>query len=250
MFTWLHKLGSPPRLYRLAVRSTPWFRWATIILIVAGLVGGLILSPPDYQQGNGFRIIYVHVPSALMSLVVFTIMAVSSAVGLIWRIRMSHAVTRAAAPIGAAFTFITLVTGSLWGKPMWGTYWAWGPRLTSELVLLFLYFGYIAIQNAFSSQRSADRAGSIFAIVAAVDVPIIHYSVYWWTSLHQGASLSFTGSKIAPSMLWPLLVMIVGFACYFGWILSVRLQAEILRRERRARWVHALNQEAIDAELA
>lgn len=251
MFTWLHKLGSPPLLYRIAGRSTPWFKWTAFLLLAVGLVGGLILAPPDYQQGDGFRIIYVHVPSAILSLAIFVLMAVAGAVGLIWRLRMAHAVAVAAAPLGAAFTFITLITGSLWGKPMWGTYWAWGPRLTSELVLLFLYFGYIAVINAFPNQRSGDRAGAVFAIIAAVDIPIIHYSVYWWTSLHQGASLSFTNSSISSAMLWPLLVMIVAFMLYFFWLLSIRLRTEILRREQRASWVRTPTiTGAKDAKLA
>ncbi|MGH8426631.1 MAG: heme ABC transporter permease [Gammaproteobacteria bacterium] len=235
MFTWLHKLGSPPVLFRLAARTSPWFKWIGFVLITAGLVGGLVLAPPDYQQGDGFRIIYIHVPSAWLSLLVFTVMAVASIVGLVWRLRMAHAVTAAAAPIGAAFTFLALVTGSLWGKPMWGTYWVWDARLTSELILLFIYLGYIALVNAFPDQRTGDRAGAILAIVGAVDVPIIHYSVQWWTTLHQGASLSLSGSTIAPSMLWPLLVMICGFTCYCAWLISLRLRTEILRRNRRSR---------------
>lgn len=232
MFTWLHKLGSPPVLFHLSARSAPWFKWPALALIAAGLVGGLVLAPADYQQGDGFRIIYVHVPSAWLSLLIFAVMAVASAVGLIWRLRMAHAVTAAAAPVGAAFTFLALVTGSLWGKPMWGTYWVWDARLTSELVLLFLYLGYIALVNAFPDRRAGDRAGAVLAILGAIDVPIIHYSVQWWATLHQGASLSLSGSSIAPSMLWPLLAMIAGFTCYFGWFMSLRLRVEILRRNR------------------
>lgn len=224
-------------LYRFAGRAAPWCKWSAFALLAAGLVGGLILAPPDYQQGDGFRIIYIHVPSALMSLAVFTVMAVSSATGLIWRLRMAHAVTAAAAPLGAAFTFLALVSGSLWGKPMWGTFWVWDARLTSELILLFLYLGYMAVVNAFPDQRTGDRAGAILALVGAVDVPIIHYSVQWWTTLHQGATLKLSGSSMPASMLWPLLVMIVAFMLYFGWLLSLRVRMEILRRERRASWV-------------
>lgn len=243
MFTWFHKLGSPPLLYRLAKRVSPWFMAAALILLAAGLVGGLVLAPPDYQQGDGFRIIYIHVPSAIGSMAVFALMAVASATGLIWRLRMAHAVTIAAAPLGAAFTFLALVTGSLWGKPMWGTYWVWDARLTSELVLLFLYFGVIAIIRAFPDQRTGDRAGAIFVLVGAVDLPIIHYSVQWWTTLHQGATLKLSGSNMSASMLWPLLTMMAAFACYFFWLLALRLRAEILRREWRASWVGRLNTE-------
>ncbi|MGH8272774.1 MAG: heme ABC transporter permease CcmC [Gammaproteobacteria bacterium] len=240
MWTWLHKLGSPPLLFRVARRAAPWFMWAALGLFAAGLIGGLWFAPPDYQQGDGFRIIYIHVPSAIMSLVVYAVMAVASAAGLIWRLRMAHAVTAAAAPIGAAFTFLALVTGSLWGKPMWGTYWVWGARLTSELVLLFIYFGFIIIANAFSERRTGDRAGAIVVLVGVVDLPIIHYSVQWWATLHQGASLKLSGSSIAMSMLWPLIVMIFAFLCYFMWLLALRLRTEILRRERRASWVRRL----------
>ncbi len=240
MFTWLHKLGSPPVLYRFARRAAPWCKWGAFALLAAGLVGGLILAPPDYQQGDGFRIIYIHVPSAIMSLFVFAYMAVASAVGLIWRLRMAHAVTAAAAPVGAAFTLLALVTGSLWGKPMWGTFWVWDARLTSELILFFIYLGYIAVVNAFPDQRTGDRAGAILALVGAVDVPIVHYSVQWWTTLHQGATLKLSGSNMPTSMLWPLLVMMVAFLLYFGWLLSMRVRTEILRRERRASWVMQL----------
>lgn len=243
MLTWLHKLGSPPLLYRFARRVAPWLLALAVVLTVIGLAGGLWFAPPDARQGDGFRIMYVHVPSAILSMVVFAVMAVSSAVGLIWRIRMAHAVTAAAAPIGAAFAFLALVTGSLWGKPMWGTYWVWGARLTSELVLLFLYFGYIALSNAFAERKTGDKAGAILALVGAVDLPIIHYSVVWWTTLHQGASLKLSGATIQPMMLWPLLVMIVAFLCYFCWLLMVRLRAEILHRERRARWVERMAME-------
>lgn len=243
MFTWFHKLGSPPLLYRLATRVSPWFMALTLILLVAGLVGGLVLAPPDYQQGDGFRIIYVHVPSAILSIMVFALMAGASAVGLIWRLRMAHAVTIAAAPIGAAFTFLALVTGSLWGKPMWGTYWVWDARLTSELVLLFLYFGAIAIIRAFTDQRTGDRAGAVFVLVGAVDLPIIHYSVLWWATLHQGATLKLSGSNMPTSMLWPLLTMMAAFTCYFIWLLALRVRAEILRREWRASWVERLSAE-------
>ncbi len=243
MFTWLHKLGSPPVLYRFAGRAAPWCKWTAFALLAAGLVGGLILAPPDYQQGDGFRIIYIHVPSAIMSLFVFAYMAVASAVGLIWRLRMAHAVTAAAAPIGAAFTLMALVTGSLWGKPMWGTFWVWDARLTSELVLFFIYLGYIAVANAFPDQRTGDRAGAILALVGAIDVPIVHYSVHWWATLHQGATLKLSGSNMPASMLWPLLVMMVAFLLYFGWLLTIRLRTEILRRERRASWVMRLAEE-------
>lgn len=183
-WTWFHRLGSPPYIYDLAGRLIPWFAWPAAALIVAALYGGLVLAPPDYQQGEGFRILYVHAPSAWMSLMVYTVMAVSAAVGLIWRIKVAHAVAASCAPIGASFTVAALVTGMLWGRPMWGTYWQWDPRLTSELLLLFLYLGYMGLRSAIEDPQRADRASALLAIVGVVNVPIIHYSVIWLSLIH------------------------------------------------------------------
>jgi heme exporter protein C len=237
-WTWFHRLGSPPYIYGLAARLTPWFAWLTAALIVAGLYGGLFLAPPDYQQGDDFRIMYVHVPAAWMSLMVYTTMAVSAAVGLIWRIKVTHAVAASCAPIGASFTFLALVTGSLWGYRMWGTYWEWDPRLTSELILLFLYLGYMGLRSAVDDTQRADRASAVLAVVGVVNVPIIHYSVLWWNSLHQGPSvMQLAKPTMPPSMLIPLLVMLFGFTTLFAALLLVRLRAEILNRERAASWI-------------
>jgi heme exporter protein C len=225
-------------VYGLAVRLTPWFAWPAALLIVAGLYSGLVLAPPDYQQGDGFRIIYVHVPSAWMSLMVYVTMAVSAAVALIWRIKICHAVAASCAPIGASFTASALLTGMLWGRPMWGTYWEWDPRLTSELLLLFLYLGYMGLRASFDDLQRADRASALLAVVGVVNVPIIHYSVIWWNSLHQAASVMKLGKPaIAPAMLVPLLLMGVGFTLFFVAILLVRLRGEILHRERSAKWI-------------
>jgi heme exporter protein C len=225
-------------VYRLAGRLTPWFAWSAAVLILIGLYGGLVLAPPDYQQGNGFRIIYVHAPTAWLSLMVYTWMGVAAAVGLIWRIKVAHAVAAACAPIGASFTAVALATGSLFGKPMWGTWWMWTPRLTSELLLLFLYMGYMALRASFDDTQQADRASAVLAVVGIVNVPIVHYSVVWWNDLHQASSITLTGKDtIATSMLVPLLVSLLGFSLYFGAVLLVRLRAEILRRERAAAWI-------------
>ncbi|MEO0997273.1 MAG: heme exporter protein CcmD, partial [Pseudomonadota bacterium] len=180
-----------------------------------------------------------HVPAAYLSLMVYSIMAVASAVGLIWRMKMAHALAAAAAPIGASFTFLALATGSIWGRPMWGTWWEWGdPRLTSELILLFLYFGYMALRNALPERSKADRAAALLVIVGAVNVPIIHYSVEWWSSLHQGSTLLSEGGPAMPaSMLVPLLTMIGAFTLYFAGVLCLRLRAEIVGRERNSRWL-------------
>lgn len=237
-WTWFHKLGSPPHAYALAARLTPWFAWPAGALILAGLYAGLVLAPEDYQQRDAFRIVYVHAPSAWMSLMVYTTMAITAAIGLIWRMKVSHAVAASCAPIGASFTVAALITGSLWGKPMWGTYWEWDPRLTSELILLFLYLGYSALRSSIDDLTRADRASAVLAIVGLLNVPIIHYSVEWWNSLHQTATImKIAKPAMPPAMLTPLLMMLLGFTLLFVALLLVRLRGEILRRERAASWL-------------
>lgn len=237
-WTWFHKLASPPHAYRIAGRLTPWFGWPAFLLITIGLFGGLVLAPADYQQGDAFRIVYVHAPSAWLSMFVYGTMAVAAAIGLIWRIKLAHAVAAASAPIGASFTFLALVTGSIWGQPMWGTWWVWDARLTSELLLLFLYAGVMALRASIDDRDRADRASALLAIVGVVNLPIIHYSVYWWNTLHQASTLTKFGKpSMAGEMLWPLLTMLLGFTLYFGAVLLVRLQGEILQRERDASWL-------------
>jgi heme exporter protein C len=207
-------------------------------LIVAGLYGGLVLAPPDYQQGDGFRIVYVHAPAAWLSMFVYATMAAGAAVGLVWRIKLAHAVAAASAPVGASFTFLALATGAIWGKPMWGTWWVWDARLTSELILLFLYAGVMALRASIDDRDRADRAAAVLALVGVVNLPIIHYSVYWWNTLHQASTLTKIGKpSMAGDMLWPLLAMMFGFTLYFGAVLCLRLRAEILQRERDASWL-------------
>jgi heme exporter protein C len=237
-WVWFHRFGSPPYFYRVARLLTPWFAWPAVILCLAGLIGGLGLAPPDYQQGEGFRIIYVHAPAAWLSLMVYVVMATSAAVGLIWRMNVAHAVAASCAPIGASFTALALATGMLWGRPMWGAFWEWDPRLTSELLLLFLYLGYMGLRNAIEDLSRADRASAVLAIVGVVNVPIIHYSVQWWNSLHQGPTVAKLGKPEMPgSMLWPLLSMLLGFMLFYGAVLCIRLRAEVLNRERLSAWV-------------
>ncbi|MGN8160568.1 heme ABC transporter permease [Salinisphaera sp. SWV1] len=240
MWVMIHKLGSAPYFYQWARKLIPWFAWTSGLLMVAGLIGGLVLAPPDYQQGDGFRILYVHVPAAWMSLFVYVAMAAASAVALIWRIKLAEVFLVASAPIGASFTALTLAAGSLWGEPMWGTWWVWDARLTSELILLFLYLGTIALYNAIDDVRSASRACAVLTLVGVVDIPIIHYSVKWWNTLHQGASLTFDSSNIAKSMLIPLFVMSVAFMIFYGAVVLMRMRNEILWRERHSRWVAKL----------
>jgi heme exporter protein C len=237
-WTWFHKLASPPHAYRIAGRVAPWFGWPAALLILAGLFGGLVLAPPDYQQGDGFRIVYVHAPAAWLSMLVYGSMATAAAIGLVWRMKLAHAVAAASAPVGASFTALALATGSIWGKPMWGTWWVWDARLTSELLLLFLYAGVMALRSSIDDRDRADRASAVLAIVGIVNLPIIHYSVYWWNTLHQGSTLTKIGKpSMAGDMLWPLLAMLLGFTFYYVAVLCVRLRAEILVRERDASWL-------------
>jgi len=240
-WTWFHKLASPPHAYRIAGRLTPWFGWPAFVLIAVGLFGGVVLAPADYQQGDAFRIVYVHAPSAWLSMLVYGTMATAAAIGLVWRIKLAHAVAAAAAPIGASFTVLALATGSIWGKPMWGTWWVWDARLTSELLLLFLYAGVMALRGSIDDRDRADRASALLAIVGVVNLPIIHYSVNWWNTLHQASTLTKIGKpSMAGDMLWPLLTMLLGFTLYFGAVLLVRLRGEILLRERDASWLRSV----------
>ncbi len=237
-WTWFHRLASPPHVYRIAGTLTPWFAWPSGLLIAFALFGGLVLAPPDYQQGDGFRIIYVHAPSAWLSLMIYTTMAISAAVGLIWRMKVAHAVAASCAAVGAWFTVVSLVTGMLWGKPMWGPYWVWDPRLTAQLILLFLYLGYMGLRAGIDDTARADKASAVLAIVGVVNVPIIKFSVEWWNSIHQAPSIMKMDRPSMPAdMLVPLLTMMLGFTLYFVAVLLVRLRAEILRRERASNWV-------------
>ena len=241
MFDRFHKYASPPYFHAFARRLSPWLFGASAVLFVVGLVGGLVLAPADYQQGDSFRIIYIHVPSAWLSMFVYMVMAGAGAVGLIWKVKMGDIVARACAPLGASFTFLALATGSLWGKPMWGTWWVWDARLTSELILLFLYLGYLALQSAIEDRRAAARAGAVLAIVGVVNIPIIHYSVEWWSTLHQGPTvMKFDAPSIATSMLIPLLAMTLAFKTLFAAVLLVRTRCEILEFEQHTTWVREL----------
>lgn len=227
--------------YQTAGRLEPWAAWVASVLIAVGLVYGLAVAPSDYQQGDGYRIIFVHVPAAWMSLFIYMCMASAGATALVWRLKIAEVVAVASAPIGASFTALCLVTGMLWGKPMWGAYWVWDARLTSELVLLFLYLGFIALHESIDDRRAAARAASVLAIIGVVNIPIIHFSVEWWNTLHQGASVSkLDAPSIHASMLLPLLATTAGFMVFFLAVLLRRCRCEILRREAGAPWVKSL----------
>ena len=236
-----HRWASPQYFYRTTGILTPWLTGITLILLVVGAYWGLVVAPVDYQQGHSYRIIFIHVPSAWMSMFIYVVMAVSGAIGLIWKLKLSDIVARSSAPIGASFTFLALVTGSLWGKPMWGAWWVWDARLTSELILLFLYLGYIALQAAIDDRRVAARAGALLAIVGVVNIPIIHYSVEWWNTLHQGATVTkFDKPSIDISMLLPLLTMAIAFKLMYITLVIMRSRCEVLDQERRSNWVREL----------
>lgn len=230
----LHFLANPARFMRFSRVIFPWVAGLSVLTIVAGLVLGLGVVPPDYQQGDAYRIMFVHVPSAWMGLFIYGVMAVSSAVGFIWRHPLADLIAKSSAPIGACFTFICLFTGSLWGEPMWGTWWVWDARLTSMLVLLFLYLGYIALHAAYQDPTKGARAAGILALVGVINLPIVKYSVNWWNTLHQPATISkIDAPSIDPIMAAPLMLMIVGFMAYYATVLIIRLRAEIASRRIR-----------------
>jgi heme exporter protein C len=219
----------------------PYFAWSAVITFVIGSVWGFAFAPADYQQGDSFRIIYYHVPTAIWSMGAYTSMAVCALIGMVWQIRNAELAVYAIAPIGAAFTLLALVTGAIWGKPMWGAWWVWDARLTSELILLFLYLGVMALYNAFEDKRTAARAASILAVVGWVNVPIIHFSVEWWNTLHQGATITkFAKPSISTDMLWPLLLTIFAFFFIFAALTCLRLANQILLNDARRPWVKNL----------
>jgi len=236
-----HRLASPREFFQIARILTPIFGLLFIIPTLIGSYFGLFVAPTDYQQGDAFRILFVHVPVAWMSLFVYVTMAVAGAIGLVWRMKMAFAVVICSAPIGAAFTALALVTGAIWGKPIWGTYWQWDARLTSELILLFLYFGIMALYAAFEERTTAERATALLTVVGVVIVPIIHYSVEWWNTLHQGPTVFVAGGPRMPSeMLTPLIFMAVGFMFFYGYTLFLSLRNHVLTTNRGQQWVRAL----------
>jgi heme exporter protein C len=235
------KYASPAAFYPLAGKLMPWFYALASVLLIAGLYISFAIAPTDFQQGEAYRIIFIHVPAAWMSMFIYLVMAAWAGLGLALNAKLSAMMAQALAPTGALFTLLALVTGSLWGKPMWGAWWVWDARLTSELILLFLYIGFMALQAAIDEPRRADRAGALLALVGAVNVPIIYFSVRWWNTLHQGASISMTAApKMATTMLTGMLLMALACWMYTIAVTLSRVRCIMLERERRADWVNTL----------
>jgi heme exporter protein C len=232
------RFASPQNFYHVAQRLAPVFGWIAILLAVAGLITGFLLAPTDFQQGDAYRIIFLHVPAAWMSMLTYMAMAFWAAIGLVFGTRLSFMMSAALAPTGTVFTVLALLTGSLWGKPTWGTWWVWDARLTSELILLFLYVGFIGLQNAFDDQRRADKMCAVLALVGVVNIPVIYFSVQWWNTLHQGASVSLTGApSMARIMLTGMLLMSAAAWAYTIYVALVRMRVLILTREAHAQWL-------------
>jgi len=231
----MHRFANPTRFMRLSGVVLPWLTAATLAALAIGLVMALVTAPPDYQQGETVRIMFIHVPAAWIAMSAYTLVAAASAAALIWRHPLAEIAARSAAPLGAGFTLICLVTGSLWGAPMWGTWWVWDARLTSVLILFFLYLGYMALGQAFDDPERGSRASSILALAGFINVPIIKYSVDWWNTLHQPASIMrLDGPAIDPSILAPLLVMALAFTLLFGVLLLLRMRTALNERKIRA----------------
>jgi heme exporter protein C len=231
------RYAAPQSFYPLAGKMMPWFAALALLLTVAGLTIGLLLAPTDHQQGEAYRIIFVHVPAAWMSMIIYLALAFWAAIGLIFNTRLASMLALALAPTGACMTFLALWTGALWGKPTWGTWWVWDARLTSELILLFLYIGFMSLHAAIDDERRADRAAGLLALVGVVNVPIIYFSVKWWNTLHQGASVSLSKApSMATTMLWGMLIIALAFWMYSIAVALARARIIILEREHGARW--------------
>lgn len=236
-WTWFHRLGSSPWIYRFSGQLLRYLLPLAVLLVIAGSVWGLAFAPPDFRQGNSYRIIYIHVPVSVVSLAGYYVMAIAGAISLIWRLKVADMAVRVAAPIGAAMTFLALLTGAVWGKPTWGTYWVWDARITSMVVLLFLYLGVFALYEAYDNKALASKACAILALVGTVNIPIIYKSVDWWYSLHQPASIKFTGgSTIDPSMFYPLFLMIVAVYSLYTCLLLMGLRLTLLETESKTAW--------------
>lgn len=238
---WFHRLGSPRWFYQKTSGWVSWLALLSLFVLMLGALWGLGFAPMDSKQGNSYRIIYIHVPAAFLALAGYYVMAFAGAIGLIWKMKLAYMVMKSSAPIGAVLTLISLITGALWGKPTWGTWWVWDARITSMLLLFFLYLGVVALQNAYQSRDLANKVSAILSLVGMVNIPIIYKSVDWWFTLHQPATLKLMGkSSIDPSMAYPLLLTIFGFYLLYAWLLIHWTRMEILRRESKTTWVKDL----------
>ena len=241
MWKWLHPYANPEKSYRLTGTLTPWFTYLSALCLIIGMIWALLFAPADYQQGDSFRIFYLHVPAAILSMGIYFAMAIAALSSLVWQVKLADASAAALAPVGAVFTAIALFTGAAWGKPMWGTWWIWDARLTSELILLFLYLGVIALHNAFEDKALAGRAASILALVGVINLPIIHYSVEWWNTLHQGSTVTkFGAPSMSADMYWPFLINFIGFSLLVGAITCVRFRTQVIARNAMRPWVREL----------
>lgn len=250
MWKWLHPYANPETSYQLVGKLIPWFALVSAVLLTIGLCWGLLFAPPDYQQGDSFRIFYLHVPAASLSMGIYLGMAIAAFCGLVWQLRLSGAAVAAMAPVGAVYTAIALISGAAWGKPMWGTWWIWDARLTSELILLFLYLGVIALNNAFDDKIAAGKSAGILALVGVINLPIIKYSVEWWNTLHQGATVSKLGKPaMTLDMFYPFVFCFLGFAFLSAVLICIRFRSEILKNNITRPWVKKLviTPEASDA---
>lgn len=242
MWNWLktfyHRLGSPRWYYQITGKWLPWLAIFSLVFLGVGLVLGLAFAPVDYQQGNSYRIMFIHVPAAFLAQSIYVLMAISGVIFLVWKMKMSDLVAQSLAPLGAVMTFIALVTGAIWGKPTWGTWWLWDARLTAMLILFFLYLGVIALREALQPEELAAKATALLAIIGVVNIPIIKYSVNWWYTLHQPASFKITAKPtMPPEMYIPLLLMVLGFYALLAWSVVLSTRAKILKREAKTSWV-------------
>ncbi len=241
MWTFFHKMGSPRWYYQISGQWLPWVAIVAVSLVVVGAIWGLAFAPADFKQGNSYRIIYIHVPASAVAMAGYILMAIAGGISLIWKMKLAEVVMKCCASIGGGMALISLISGAVWGKATWGTYWVWDARLTSVLILFFLYLGVLALYEAFEDSVSANKACAVLSLVGSVNIPIIYWSVEWWNSLHQGSTIKFTKeSSMHPDMLVPLLTMIVGFYCFFVLLLILHTRSEILYRERNTGWVKQL----------
>ncbi len=238
---WFHRLGSPRWFYEKTNAWMPWLAGLSFLLVAVGVIWGLGFAPTDYKQLHSYRIIYIHVPASAVAMAGYYVMAIAGGVGLIWRMKLAFMTMKSAAVVGALLTFISLVSGSIWGRPTWNTWWVWDARIVSVLILFFLYLGVLALQDAYQDQESGDKTSAILALVGTVNIPIIYYSVEWVLTLHQGATIKMTGdSTISAAMAYPLIWMILAFYVMYATLVLAYTRFEVLKRERKTRWVEDL----------